>query len=237
MNGERFGALAAWDEAADILRRGGGRLVSGYFLCCLPFAVAALLTLDACLAGEREALPLLCLGLVATGYVRWLGGALLQRRAAETLDGGAAPPLAAFLPGYFGLRLRRQKLLAGPAAMDGGGAGEMLANANRAKRASPRLFRRLLATGALFWLVGAAQLFAVQYALVDLLLPFLFGFDDPLFSAVLFGRFWILALLMFSLLCFDCVWLIVGVVAYRRGASRWTGSDLLARIRAMEGGQ
>lgn len=235
MNGGFAAALAVWDDAADLLRRHGWRIVPGYFLACVPFAATALLLLDACLAGRGGELPPLCLALVATGYVRWLGGALLQRRAALALDEGETPASAAFLFGYFWLRLRRQTLLAGPTALEGGGAGEMLANARRTGRAAPGLIPRLWATGVIFWLLALGQVLATQYFLVDLLLPLLFGFDDPLLGAVLFGRFWLLALLLFSFLGWECLWLIAGVVVHRQGAARWTGADLLARLRAMEG--
>lgn len=235
MNGGTPRALAAWDDALDLLHAHGWRLVPAYFLACLPFAVTALLTLDAVFAGDRADLPILCLGLVATGYLRWFGGALLQRRATQALDGDAGPALSAFLPAYFWTRLRRQALLAGPAAMDGGSAGEALANAKRVRRSLAGYFRRLRAVGTLFWLMGFLQLLVVQYFLVDMLLPFLFGYDDPLLAAVLFSRFWLTALLLFSCLCLECVWLTAGVIAYRRGAARWTGADLAARIRAAEG--
>ncbi len=179
-------------------------------------------------------LPELCLGLVATGYLRWLGGAAVQRAVVAAPGGQAVPSWRKMLPVYLWLRFFWSPMFAGPIALDST-AGRPLAWLRRLKRENWRFFLRYRLLTLLFVALVLLQLYVLHYFLVDLVLPYVLGFDHQLFRAVLYSRMWWMALFLILFLLYEFINLVAGVLVYEALSNRWSGADLYRRLGAVCG--
>lgn len=230
---QRVRALAVCDETLDFLRRHGSSLWPPYLFLSLPYIAAGIFFIDVVVGLDADGLPAACAALVATTFVRWLGGAVVQRRAIMLRDGREAPPLAEMLRPYLWMRLLWEKRMAGPLALDPLTRGAPWASWRRLQTASGSFSQRYGFAMFLFFLLGLVQVFATKYFLMDLVLPSVLGLDSQALRSVLSSRFWWLGTLLAYLLVMEFYQLIAGVVMFETLASRWSGSDLLVRIHKM----
>lgn len=219
------------DETTDLLRRRGAEIAPAYFLPALPYAVVAVFFLEAVSLGNISRLPSLAVGLVLTGYLRWLGGMNAQRAALKATTGGEAPPWRSMAASYFWLRLFFFPMCAAAVAADPYSAGKPLSRIVALKRDHRSYFSRLFVLSALFLVVFALQLLTLHYFAAHIVLPYIIGLDSQVFRAVLFSRLWWLGIAVVLLLAWEFFIMVSGVLAYRELASRSTGADLSLRFR------
>lgn len=227
---QRVGVLALCDDTLDFIRTHGGGLLPVYAGLTFPFAMACVFFIEAVNSRNTPALPLCAFFLLVTGFVRWLGGAAVQRRAQAIRQGRAAPSWAAMFRSFFFLRFALQPMLAGPLAIDPLTRAKPLASCFKVRGANRRFFTTFLAVTTLFYCIAMLQILAFHYFLLEIILPGVLGFDSQVFRAVLYSRFWWMSLFVVFMLATEFFELVAGVLAYESLASRWSGADLIGRV-------
>lgn len=223
-------ALGLLDESVDFLRAHAGAVLPPYLCLAFPFAFVSLLFIEAASIRSLSSLLWLAAALVVTGYLRWLGGAAVQRRVYALRTGRELPAWREMLPPYLWLRLLLRPLFAGPVALDPLNRNQPLAVCTKLWRGHVRFFLRFAALSTLFFLIAVAQVLAAQYFLSELVLPFVLGIDSQALRSVLGGAFWFVSVIVLCLLAAECFLMVAGVLLYETLMSRWSGSDLLTRV-------
>lgn len=224
------GALAVCDDAIDLLREHGKELLPAYLIPSLPFAVAGLVFIEAVSSRNTAMLPMVCITLVITGYMRWLGGAAVQRRTAAIRFGHELPAWREMVRSYLWLRFLLQPMLAGPLAIDPLTRSSPWASCSKIRSANRAFFFRFFIATSIFYVVAILQIVVFQYFMLEIILPEVLGLDSQVFRAVLGSRFWVMSLFVILFLATEFFELIAGVLIYEALASRWSGSDLIGRV-------
>lgn len=228
-------ALSTYDETFDLFREKGTELLTSYLPWSIPFIMACLLFLFAVNERQRSAFPWIGALLVLTGFVRWMGGFAIQRRAALCLGAPNLPTWRTSILPFLWLRLFYFPVLAGPLAFDPAASKTPLAHAWNIKRSNESFFFSQCFWFVTFIAMSILQIVAVQLFVTEVFLPFMLGVDDRKFAAVLFSRLWLLGLGVVFFLCWEAFILVFGVVAHRNLSLRRTGDDLHLRMRRVRG--
>ncbi|MAE63486.1 MAG: hypothetical protein CMJ18_04370 [Phycisphaeraceae bacterium] len=247
-------AFEPMDAAFDYLLRRGWRVLPLYVVAMAPFSAVMLLVIDSISSEHRSALPASCALLTAATLWRWAWLVAVQRRAQEDVRGEPPLPLRRRLLTILVVRLFSNSamtwggILLVPAFFGfflGGMAAPMALEHDRRAwplirstlgwigAAAGRLGRVSLILGVLILLmtIGVAVL---QALMVGTLLSSLLGLDVEDLKLTMGGSSWTLCVLYLLYLLYDLYWTVLSVMLYYDLQARRLGTDLRARIRALE---
>jgi hypothetical protein len=244
-------SLAPLDEAAEYLRTSLPALLPVYLLAMVPHALASAWLIDAICAEQRDRAARCCAVLTLAMIWRWIGLAFVQRRVQRDLTLQPGGPIWRRLPAIVVMRLLAlvymiwgsiviliptfQGFFIGSFAaplmleVDKPESGRARAAMSWIRHSQSRLLKILLALIILAGWVDIA-IHAIQYFLIEMVLPTLAGMDTSDMRLTTGGWAWSLGIDYLVFLILDFYWAVAAVFVYYQSQSHRLATDLKAQM-------